>query len=321
MAQRSVTPLRGVTGESHARPRNCRPTPSGAAFACILSEQSRAAARSPRRLSVRSFWVSCAEPTAHCCPDPWRARRLYGAAGSRGRAAASGAGRGAAQPPALQPLAAGGIVGGALGGSSFVGVSAAQRSGLVVVAPALLRFPYHVRYELIEFAVYCLAARAQRLVPLHAACVAGHRGAALLLGASGAGKSTIMLHSLLSGLEFLAEDSVLVRPRGLLATGVANYLHLRADSLHFVRGTPLARAIRAAGLIQRRSGVRKYELDLRRRDFRLVRAPVRLRALVFLSARPARGGRLLRALPAARWRRGCGASSPMRHTSRVGRGF
>jgi hypothetical protein len=208
-------------------------------------------------------------------------------------------GRGALQPPAVQPFAAGGIVGGALGGSSFVSVSAAQRAGLVVVAPALLRFPYHVRYELIEFAVYCLAARAQALVPLHAACVAGHRGAALLLGASGAGKSTLMLHSLLSGLAFLAEDSVLVRPRGLLATGVANYLHLRPDSLHFVRGTSMARAIRAADRIQRRSGVRKYELDLRRRDFRLVRAPVALRALVFLSARPARGGRLLRALPAA----------------------
>jgi hypothetical protein len=213
--------------------------------------------------------------------------------GRRGRA------RRAAQPPALQPFAAGGIIGGALGGSSLVSVSAAQRSGLVVVAPGLLRFPYHVRYELIEFAVYCLAARAQRLVPLHAACVAGRRGAALLLGASGAGKSTVMLHSLLSGLEFLAEDSVLVRPRGLLATGVANYLHLRADSLHFVRGTPLARAIRAAGLIRRRSGVRKYELDLRRRDFRLARAPVALRALVFLTARPVRSGTLLRALPAA----------------------
>jgi hypothetical protein len=210
-----------------------------------------------------------------------------------------GRGRGASQPPRVQPFAGGGIVGGALGGSSLVGVSVAQGSGLVVVAPALLRFPYHVRYELIEFAVYCLAARAQRLVPLHAACVAGQAGAALVLGASGAGKSTVMLHSQLSRLRFLAEDSVLVRPRGLLATGVANFLHLRADSLRFVSGTPLARQIRAAAVIQRRSGVRKYELDLRRREFRLVQAPVALRALVFLSARRARGGTLLRRLPAA----------------------
>lgn len=207
--------------------------------------------------------------------------------------------RGVAQPPPVQPFAGGGIVGGALGGSSLVSVSAAQRSGLVVVAPALLRFPYHVRYELIEFAVYCLAARAQQLVPLHAACVAGEAGAALVLGASGTGKSTLMLHSLLGGLQFLAEDSVLVRPRGLLATGVANFLHLRADSLHFVRGIPIAREIRAASVIWRRSGVRKFELDLRRRDFRLVRAPVALRALIFLSARRARGGTLLRRLPAA----------------------
>ncbi len=232
-------------------------------------------------------------------PGPVRRFTVRLLLGESPRPRGRGQGQRAAQPPAVQPFAAGGIIGGALGGSSLVSLGAAQHSGLVLVAPGLLRFPYHVRYELIEFAVYCLAARAQRLVPLHAACVAGRRGAALLLGASGAGKSTVMLHSLLSGLEFLAEDSVLVRPRGLLATGVANYLHLRADSLHFVRGTPVARAIRAAGLIQRRSGVRKYELDLRRRDFRLVRAPVALRALVFLTSRPVRSGRLLRALPAA----------------------
>jgi hypothetical protein len=207
--------------------------------------------------------------------------------------------RAAAQPPRVQPLAGGGIVGGALGGSSFVTVIPAQRSGLVVVAPALRRFPYHVRYELIEFAVYCLAARAQGLVPLHAACVAGEVGAALVLGASGAGKSTLMLHSLLAGLQFLAEDSVLVRPRGLLATGVANFLHLRADSLRFLGKTALARQIRAAPVIRRRSGVRKYELDLRRRDFSLVHGPVALRALVFLSARSARSGPLLSPLPAA----------------------
>jgi hypothetical protein len=203
------------------------------------------------------------------------------------------------QPPHLQPFAGGGIVGGALGGSNFVTVTPAQRSGVVVVAPALLRFPYHVRYELIEFAVYCLVARALELVPLHAACVAGKAGGALVLGASGAGKSTLMLHSLLAGLQFLAEDSVLVRPRGLLATGVANFLHLRADSLRFVSGKALARRVRVAPVIRRRSGVRKYELDLRRQGFRLAHGPVALRVLVFLSARRARGGLVLRRLPAA----------------------
>ena len=120
-----------------------------------------------------------------------------------------------------------------------------------------------VRYELIEFAVYCLAARAQRLVPLHAACVGAAGGAALLLGASGAGKSTLVLHALQAGLTFLAEDSVLVEPRGLLATGVPSFLHLRLDAPRFLTGTALATALRKAPLIVRRSGVRKYELDTR----------------------------------------------------------
>ena len=216
-----------------------------------------------------------------------------------------------AEPAAVQPLAAGALVGGALAGSSFMSISATARAGLIVVAPELLRFPYHLRYELIEFAVYCLAARAQQLVPLHAACIAGRRGGALVLGASGAGKSTLMLHGLRSGLRFLAEDSVLVRARGLLATGVANFLHVRADSLRFLEGTPLARQIRAAPVIVRRSGIRKYEFDLRGGDFRLAGAPVRLQALVFLSARrAARRGAAAAGCRPRRWRRACAAAQP-----------
>ena len=174
-------------------------------------------------------------------------------------------------------------------------VDAARRGALVAVSAAHLKFAYHVRYELLEFAVYLLAARTQALVPLHAACV-GHEGrGALLLGASGAGKSTFMVESLAQGLEFLAEDSVLVQPRSLRATGVANFLHLRADSLRFVTSAALTRHIRNSPVIRRRSGARKFELDLRRPGLRLARAPQQLRALVFLSAAPARG-RLLRPL-------------------------
>jgi hypothetical protein len=58
----------------------------------------------------------------------------------------------------------------------------------------MLRFPYHARYELIEFAVFTLAARAQGLVPLHAACVGEEGRGLLLMGESGAGKSTASLH-------------------------------------------------------------------------------------------------------------------------------
>jgi energy-coupling factor transporter ATP-binding protein EcfA2 len=168
-----------------------------------------------------------------------------------------------------------------------------QRAGLIVVPHALLRHPYHIRYELLEFAVYVLAARAQRLVPLHAACVGcGGRGV-LVLGASGSGKSTLVVHCLLAGLDFLAEDSVLVRSAGLLANGVANFLHLRSDSLRFLDREARGSVLRGAVVIRRRSGVKKLEVDLRGPAFRLAKGPLRIRAVLFLSTRRARSGRML----------------------------
>jgi len=96
------------------------------------------------------------------------------------------------------------------------------------------RFPYHTRYELIEFAVFTLAARVQSLVSLHAACV-GHGGrGVLLLGPSGSGKSTVALQCLLQGLDFVAEDSVFVETGSMLTTGIANFMHVRSDSLRWV---------------------------------------------------------------------------------------
>jgi len=196
-----------------------------------------------------------------------------------------------AAPPPLQPLGGAGLLGAATaGGGDLMSVDAARRGALVAVSAAHLKFSYHVRYELLEFAVYLLAARSQGLVPLHAACVGSQGSGVLLLGPSGAGKSTFMVESLAQGMEFLAEDSVLVQPRSLRATGVANFLHLRGDSLRFVSSRELARHIRTSPVIRRRSGARKYEVDLRRRQgLRLACAPLRLRALVFLSAARARG--------------------------------
>jgi hypothetical protein len=199
----------------------------------------------------------------------------------------------------MQPLAGGGLLAGAAAGSSFAVISSAARSALVVISPQLLRCPHQVRYELVEFAAYCLAARTQCLLPLHAACVGDGTGAALLIGASGAGKSTLMLHSLSSELQFLAEDSVLVRPDDLLATGLASYVHVRPESLRFVADAALVRRIRAASIIRRRSGVRKYELDLRDGDFTLAARPLPLRALLFLSADRAQHATLLERLPRA----------------------
>lgn len=199
-------------------------------------------------------------------------------------------GRLRAEPPPVRALSAEGILCGAVEGSGFVALDPQKRTALIVVPRELLRYAYHVRYELLEFAVYVLAARVQRLVPLHAACIGrGDRGI-LLVGPSGSGKSTLVLQCLLAGLDFLAEDSVLVEPAGLIATGVANFLHLRTDSLRFLEPRARAAMVRRAPFIRRRSGVRKLEVDLRRPEFRLARRPLRLQAIVFLSARGAASG-------------------------------
>jgi hypothetical protein len=191
------------------------------------------------------------------------------------------------EPPRLSSFAAGGILCGAMETASFTALTPQTRSALVVVSREMLRFPYHVRYEILEFAVYVLASRAQGLVPLHAACVGRDGQGILLLGSSGSGKSTVSLHCLLEGLDFLAEDSVLVDPNGL-ATGVANFLHVRSDSLRFLEDAGSAALIRASPVIRRRSGVEKFEIDLRRPQYRLAAAPLRIGAVVFLS--PKRAG-------------------------------
>lgn len=190
--------------------------------------------------------------------------------------------RTADEPPRMRSFAAGGILCGAMETANFVALAPQQRSALIVVSREMLGSPYHVRYEMLEFAVYVLASRAQGLVPLHAACVGrGGRGI-LLLGSSGSGKSTVSLHCLLDGLDFLAEDSVLVDQNGL-ATGVANFLHVRPDSLRFLEDTGTAALIRGSPVIRRRSGVEKFEIDLRRPPYRLAAAPLRIGAVVFLS--------------------------------------
>jgi hypothetical protein len=191
------------------------------------------------------------------------------------------------EPPAVRPLAGAGMLCGAMGCASFVAISAPQRAALIVVSQDLLRYAYHIRYELLEFAVYVLAARVQRLVPLHAACVGRAGRGVLLVGPSGSGKSTLVLHCLLDGLDFLAEDSVLVRPQGLLATGVANFLHLRPDSLRFLDRADRAAVVSGSSVIRRRSGVAKLEIDMRRRQYHRAAAPLRLCAVVFLSAQAA----------------------------------
>lgn len=196
-------------------------------------------------------------------------------------------------------MSGGGFVGGASWPSSLVMVAPPERSALVSVSADMQPFAYHTRYELIEFAVLTLATRVQSLVPLHAACV-GRSGRGLLLsGPSGSGKSTVALQCLLQGLEFVAEDGVFVEPHSMLATGLANFLHVRPDSLQWVERAQDAAMIRKSPVIKRRSGVKKFEVDLRHARYRLARAPVKLAGVVFLSAQTAIRGPLLMQLSKA----------------------
>ena len=195
-------------------------------------------------------------------------------------------------PPRVEMLSGSGFLCGATGISSFATISPDHRSALVVASHAMLRFPYHTRYELLEFAVFTLASRAQGLIPLHAASVGLEGRGLVLLGDSGAGKSTASLQCLMQGLEFVSEDSVFVTPDTLLITGVANFLHIRRDSLRHVPPS-VATVIRNSSVIRRRSGVEKLEIDLRACPYRLAARPLELASVVFLSAETAREGRLL----------------------------
>jgi hypothetical protein len=199
------------------------------------------------------------------------------------------------EPPQLNMVSGAGFLGGATIGSNFVVLSPRERSALVGISPEMLRFPYHTRYELIEFAVFTLAQRAQGLVSLHGACIGrGGRGI-LIMGPSGAGKSTVALQCLLQGLDFLSEDAVFIAPESLLATGIANFLHVPANSLRWIERKNAA-AIRHSPIIRRRSGVKKFELDLRSGGYRLATSPLRIDAVVFLSPKSAGTGPLLRPL-------------------------
>jgi energy-coupling factor transporter ATP-binding protein EcfA2 len=204
--------------------------------------------------------------------------------------------RASLEPAPLQMMSGGGLLAGATEYSNFVVVSPHERGALVVVTPRMLRFPYHTRYELIEFAVFTLAARVQRLVALHGACVGRAGRGVLLLGPSGAGKSTVTLQCLIEGLGILSEDSVFVTPDMLLATGVSNFLHVRADSLRWIAQRRTVAKIRKSPLIRRRTGVRKYEIDLRRIGYPLTERPLKIGAIVFLSAQAAAGRPVLQRL-------------------------
>ena len=193
----------------------------------------------------------------------------------------------AAEPPPVMMQAGAGVLCGVMDASNYAIVAPAQYRALVVASADMLEQPYHLRYELIEFAVFVLAARALGLVPLHGACLGWQGRGLLLLGASGSGKSTLALCSLLQGLELLAEDAVFVHPQSLLATGIANYLHVKADALDFIDQAATRHWITHSPVIRRRSGVQKFEADLRQGHGSLAASPLRLTSVVFVSSQAA----------------------------------
>jgi len=171
--------------------------------------------------------------------------------------------------------------------ANFAIVNLASRTALVCASPAMLEHSYHLRYELIEFAALTLATRVQSLVPLHAACVGEQQTGLLLMGASGAGKSTVCLHAMNRGMQILSEDGSFVFPGEMRIVGVPNFLHLRPDSLKFLEPGELKSRIAGSPQICRRSGVRKIEVDIRKLGGKLAPSDLALRATVFLSPRSA----------------------------------
>jgi len=203
--------------------------------------------------------------------------------------------RGSAPPPPV--LTAGAeLLCATIDARNFAVMDIGASRALVCIAEAMLQHRYHARYELIELVFLTLASRVQSLVPLHAACVGANGNGVLLMGASGTGKSTLGLHAFAAGLQLLAEDSAFVELDGLRVTGVPNYLHLGRSALRFLQAGELRSAIERSPIIQRRSGARKHEVDLRGLPGSVSPAPLRVVAAVFLSRRTAGARPALRPL-------------------------
>jgi hypothetical protein len=94
------------------------------------------------------------------------------------------------------------------------------------------------------------------------------------------------------------------------ATGVANFLHVRANSLKFLEPGAAAAMIRKSPVIRRRSGVEKFEVDLRRTGYPLTAAPLKLNSLIFISKERAGTRPLLMPLRKARVLEYLAASQP-----------
>jgi hypothetical protein len=211
--------------------------------------------------------------------------------------------------PAPRLASGPGLVGCSFDAHNHAWITAALGCATVSVSREMLRFPYNVRYELIEFAALTLLTRMYELVPLHAACVGTRGRAVLFIGDSGAGKSTTCLQALEAGMTLVSEDSVFVCPRTLSASGLNTYVHLRPEGARLAPAR-LASALRFAPRIRRRSGVRKAELDVERVGLARAARPLQLGAIVLLSPEAATAGAACERLEPRRLRAALSATQP-----------
>jgi hypothetical protein len=223
--------------------------------------------------------------------------------------AAAGAGNGSSGSRS-ELISGAGVLGQVLDGDNYALVSPHSGSALVSISQRMLERAYVARYDLIEFAAFTLATRCGDLVPLHAACIGRAGRGALVLGDSGAGKSTLCVRAAAAGFEFLAEDAVLVTRSGLRATGLPTFLHLRCDARAGFRDLRGSAAIVNAPVIQRRSGVRKFELDMRGGPYRISPHALSLEHVVVLRADRAKRAPALRKLGPAQLRRALTQTQP-----------
>jgi len=230
------------------------------------------------RLALHAF---AGLPNHRLTKDPMRLRIHLTLSSSRSEPSQSAAPR----APLLSSGA--GFLCAVVDSGNFAIIDPQSSRALISVTPDMLKFSYFIRRELIEMSFLTLSSRAQKLVPLHAACLGKQTKGLLLMGPSGAGKSTLTLHGFAKGMVVLSEDSTFVEPRTMKITGTPNFLYVRADGANTLEDDKLRRQIERSPIITRRSGVQKYALDLRKATGRIARTPLTLVGTVFLSRRRA----------------------------------
>ncbi len=139
--------------------------------------------------------------------------------------------------------------------------------------------PHRFRYYFLEPLAY-LMIDSRHATPLHAACVALTRGAVVLCGESGAGKTSLAYACARRGWMYLSDDAthVLHRSSGHIVAGRPHRIRFRASARH------LFPELNAFPPVLRPNGKCDLEVDTERLGIATAyRAPVR--AIVFLCRR------------------------------------